>query len=368
MKKWLIKEKITFTFFVNKFSEAIGEDGMVTIKDVAERAKVSTATVSRVINSPQVVSEKRREAVLEAIKALNYHPNDIARSLLKNETKLIGVIVPDITNVFSTDVIAGISAGLQQNGYAMSLAISHNDSEKEIKLVDMMLEKRVSGIIMLGPRRMSHSAENEEFLNSAARSLPIVIIDFTTNSNMYCIRMDEAAGIHDAVKYLYDLGHRRIGFVNGPKNLISYHYKDLGYRQAMQELDLGDIADDLSVEVSDDYAGGAKGANILLCSEQVPTAIVSGGDKMAMGIYYALHSMGKKVPEDISIIGFSGSTASGYTYPPMTTVDQKPFMMGEMAAETMMAILSGKSDVDRNVIIKPGLLIRESCGPIGLKR
>lgn len=338
---------------------------MSTIKDVAKKANVSTATVSRVINSPNVVSDQRKLRVLEAIKDLNYRPNEIARSLLKNETKLIGILVPDIRNIFSADTVSGISAKLQQSGYSTTLSVSNHDADAEMELVDMMLKKRVAGIIMLGARRVSHTPEHEDFLNSVSKSIPIVIDDYTNDCNMYCVRVDEAAGVYDAVKYLYDLGHRRIGFVCGQKELATYYYKDLAYRQAMTALGLADMAEKLSVEVIDDYSGGLEGARILLSRDIKPTAIFAAGDKMGIGVYYTVNSMGLKIPDDISVVGFSGSSASGYTYPSMTTVDQKPCILGGMVASVMIDILNGKEDINRNIIVKPSMLIRNSCRLIG---
>ena len=146
---------------------------MVTIKDVAAMANVSTATVSRAINSPELVSDERREAVQRAIAALNYHPNDIARSLQKSESYIVGVLVPDITNIFTTDVISAIGTELQQHGYAMFLAISNHNPQTEQALVNLMMEKRVAGIIMLGSRRPNE--ESDRLINNAALSVPCLL-------------------------------------------------------------------------------------------------------------------------------------------------------------------------------------------------
>ena len=336
---------------------------MITIKDVAAMAKVSTATVSRAINSPELVSDERRQAVQAAIEALNYHPNDIARSLQRNKSKLVGVLVPDITNIFTTDVISAVGNELQRNGYAMFLAISNHSPQKEREIINLMIEKRVAGIIMLGSRRPDDASDR--LLDAAAVSLPIVAIDYTNNCNMYCVRMDESAGIYRAVNYLYELGHRKIAFINGPTSIVSHYYKNIGYVKAMNELGLSEKIRSLTVEVSPDYAGGAKGVDMLLGSGNMPTAIVTGGDKMAVGAYYGLFANGLHIPDDMSLIGFSGSTISGYMTPPMTTVNQKSDYLGTIAANMIMEVCSGNKDVNRNVIIEPELLIRSSCKRIG---
>lgn len=336
---------------------------MVTIKDVAAMANVSTATVSRAINSPELVSDERREAVQRAIAALNYHPNDIARSLQKSESYVVGVLVPDITNIFTTDVISAIGAELQQHGYAMFLAISNHDPQTEQALVNLMMEKRVAGIIMLGSRRPNE--ESDRLINNAALSVPIVAIDYTNNCNLYCVRMDETLGIFKAVNYLYKLGHRRIAFINGTTSIVTHYYKNIGYVNAMTQLGLEQYIQPLTVEVSPDYAGGAKGVDMLLRGSVVPTAIVTGGDKMAIGAYYGLFDNGLRLPIDMSLVGFSGSTISGYTTPPMTTIDQKSAYLGTLAANIVIDVCSGNTNVDRNVIIEPELLIRGSCRRIG---
>lgn len=332
---------------------------MVTIKDVAALAGVSIATVSRVINTPEFVSEKRKKAVLDAIANLNYHPNDIARSLQRNNSSLIGILAPSITNVFTSEIISILATNVQQEGYSTFLAISNHSPQTENNIMNLMLEKRVAGIILLGSRLITE--ENDELLDIAARTVPIVVIDYTTNCNMYCVRTDEAAGVAKAVKYLHSLGHRHIAFINGPVSLISHHYKNVGYKQAMADLGLQEIAQEYAIEVSPDHAGGAKGVSILLNNRIAPTAILTGGDTIAIGAYYGLKSHGFSIPNDISLIGFSGSTSSKYMYPPITTVDQKPSLLGTIAAHTMIDILNGKSDINRNVIIEPDLLIRKSC-------
>ncbi|GFI27621.1 HTH-type transcriptional repressor CytR [Lachnospiraceae bacterium] len=335
---------------------------MVSIKDVAQLANVSIATVSRVINSPERVSEKRRTIVLDAIKQLNYHPNDIARSLQRNESHLIGVLAPDISNLFTSEIISILSSDLEEHDYSMFLAITNHNPQKETRLVNLMLQKRVSGMILLGTRR--NTTENDSLLDDVARTIPTLMVDYTNNCNMYCVRINEAAGISDAVHYLYDLGHRKIAFVNGSPSLISHYYKEIGYKQTMEELRLTDMAQKYTVVVSPDYAGGARGANMLLNQSDPPTAIVTGGDTIAVGVYYGIAMNGLSIPNDISVIGFSGSAASQYTYPSMTTVDQKPAILGSLISTTLIDILNGKTDVNRNNILEPGLLIRDSCRKI----
>lgn len=188
-----------------------------------------------------------------------------------------------------------------------------------------------------------------------------LMVDYTNNCNMYCVRSDEAAGISLAIHYLYDLGHRKIAFINGSSSLISHYYKNIGYVQAMEELHLADMVQKYTVEVSPDYAGGAQGTNILLNSPDPPTAIVTGGDTIAIGVYYGITLNGLSIPQDISVIGFSGSAASQYTSPPMTTVNQKPEMLGSLLSETLINILNNETDINRNIILKPELLIRNSC-------
>ena len=335
---------------------------MSSIIDVAKLANVSTATVSRVLNSPDVVSEKAKEAVRAAIKQLNYKPNDMARSLQRGNSNLIGLLAPTIINIFTAETVSILSDLFQEYGYNIFLAITNHSLEKERALINLMHEKKVCGIIILGTRKSSD--ENNKFLDDTALSIPTIIVDYTNCKNLYSIHMNEELGIAKAVRYLYDIGHRKIGFINGTVSLISHYYKNIGYHNEMNRLHLEQYANTHSIEISPDYAGGNRGAEILLNCSDIPTAIVTGGDTIATGVYYSIMSRGLKIPDDISVIGFSGSNSSRFTYPPMTTVNQNPNMLSNLVFNTMIDILHNNPNVNKSIVISPDLLIRDSCRAI----
>lgn len=332
---------------------------MVTIKDVAERAGVSVVTVSRAINHPEIVSEKRAQRIQKAIDDLGYTPNAAARSLVIKSTKVIGVLLPDINNIYLPSVVSTLTDELEKRGYTIFLCTTGGTREKEARIIRIMQEKRVDGMILLGTRPIE--AESH-VLEQAARSIPVVILDYTTNCNMYCVRADEAAGMELAVKHLVTLGHSKIALINGEKNFTTNFYKQIGYETALRNSGIG-LRPEYIIASSPYYDGGIEGTEQLLNLPDPPTAIVTAGDQIAMGAYYAAQRRGYRIPQDISIVGFSGSPTSAYIYPPLTTVNQHGPESACQAALLLVKIIEGREISDRNIIITPSLIVRESCAP-----
>lgn len=330
---------------------------MVTIREVAKEANVSVVTVSRVLNHPEMVSEKRRERVMETVRKLGYFPNDAARSLVQEKTNVIGVLIPDINNIYLASVISHMTASLEKLGYSILLCVTNSDSSKENRLLRLMMEKRVDGIILLGARSIGPACSELEI---AAKRIPVIILDYTSDCNMYCVRTDEALGIYKAVEYLVSLGHNRIAFINGTGNYTTNHYKQAGFEQAVERFGI-DARAEYRLSCEPYYEGGVYGANLLFDMEQPPTAILAASDQLAMGVYFAAGSRGLHIPKDISIIGFSNSQIAPFMYPPLTTVNQFGEESGEKAAKLMVDILSAQEIKDRNIILEPEIVIRESC-------
>ena len=330
---------------------------MVTIREVAEEAKVSVVTVSRVLNHPDMVSEKKRECVMDAIKKLGYFPNDAARSLVQEKTNVIGVLIPDINNIYIASVIPRLSASLEKFGYSILLCVTNSDSVKEGRLIRLMMEKRVDGMILLGARSIGPVRSD---LEMAAKRIPVIVLDYTSDCNMYCVRTDEALGIYKAVKYLVGLGHRRIAFINGMGNYTTNHYKQAGFEQAAERFGI-DARPEYILACEPYYEGGVYGANILLDMPEPPTAILTASDQLAMGVYFAAGSKGLRIPRDVSVMGFSDSQIAPFLYPPLTTVSQFGEESSEKAAKLMADILAGHEIEDRNIILEPEVVVRKSC-------
>lgn len=331
---------------------------MTTIYDIAVEARVSTATVSRVLNNPELVAEKTRLKVQSAIERLHYAPNALARELVTKNTNLIGLLIPDIANSFSPAIVDSVMAELEKNGYHIFLSITDADPEKELSCIDLMLKKRVEGIILLGARLLG-APSNARIAALAQQGNPVVVVDYFDDEDaVCCVRCDEQAGAALAVEHLLGLGHRSIALVNGQEELTTYHYKRLGYESALAGAGLAPRGD-FCVNVPSYFEGGYEAAQQLLDLPDPPTALFVGGEQMGVGVYRAIASRGLRVGEDVSVIGFSGSPLSQAVYPALSTISQRAREMGALAAQKMLSLIAGEEA--KSEVLAPVLLRRDSC-------
>jgi len=334
---------------------------MITIRDIAREAHVSVATVSRVLNNPQLVNEERRLRVLQVIGERNYYPNEVARGLITKLTKSIGLFVTDVENTFFTALIKGVTDGLYASGIDIYLCITGNDLDREMRYMDNMLKKRTDCALLIGTR--PRDAKNNEMILAMAEAMPVVMVfEYMPDVGIYSIRTDEINWARQAVKYLIGLGHRRIGFINGDRNHSTYYQKQLGYEVALAEEGIG-RQDRYCVRVSPYEAGGYEGAQALLSLTDPPTALFTASDQIALGAYRAIAAKGLRVPGDVSVIGFGGIPFAAEMSPSLTTVDQHPYEVGENAAKLVLKILHGKEIREKQTILQADLVLRDSCAP-----
>ncbi|MCI8855216.1 MAG: LacI family transcriptional regulator [Clostridiaceae bacterium] len=334
---------------------------MATIKDIAKTAHVSTATVSRVLNTPDAVSEERRRRVLQAIERLNYTPNALARELKTNRTGAVGILLPDITNTFTPTVIESFLQVMNRHGYNTLLCITNADPQLEFEYIRMMNKKRVEGFVFLGSRCFSQ--QNDDFIEHIAQKLPVIATDYLDKPSVSHIMADEEQGAYLAARHLLALGHRRIAFLNGDHTrYTTYYYKQEGFFRAVHEMS-ADLSACSLVTVQPNYLGGYEAACQLFEQPERPTAVFTAGDQIAVGVYRAAQEHGLPIPEALSVIGFSGSPISMSVYPPMTTVSQFAQETGEQAARLMLEILQNAPSAPRNLIFTPELVLRQSCAP-----
>ncbi len=334
---------------------------MATIKDIARRAGVSTATVSRVLNTPDAVSEDRRQRVLQAIEQLNYTPNALARDLKTNRTGAIGILLPDITNTFTPTVIESFLQVMNRHGYNTLLCITGADPQLELEYIRMMNKKRVEGFVFLGSR--SFCEKNDDYIEHIAQKLPVIMADYLDRPSVSHIMTDEEQGAYLATQYLLGLGHRRIAFLNGDHTRYTTHqFKRQGFLRAISEA-RASLSDCMPVTVPPNYLGGYEAACRLFALSERPTAIFAAGDQIAVGVYRAAQEHGIPIPQALSVIGFSGSPISMSVYPPLTTVSQFAQQTGEQAARLLLEILKDPQSGPRNHILAPELVLRQSCAP-----
>lgn len=336
---------------------------MISIIDVANAAGVSIATVSRVINMPQKVRPETRERVQNIISKMDYQPNALARGLIRRNTKTIGILIPDINNLFYPAVVRGIEDVLEGSSYSVLLCNTDKSIEKEKAYIKILLEKRVDGFIFVGTRPINR-AENEHIRKLGAR-LPVVLVnDEIVGAPLYTVLTDEVEGAYKAVEHLIGLGHTKIAYATGEiDEYTTYQKKFSGYKLALSQhgikLRSEYIASDLPYP-----SGGYRIAQKLMALENRPTAIFAASDQIAMGVMKAAYSEGLRIPDELSLVGYANVPISEDLFPELTTVDQYPYKTGSIVAEMMTGILEGSEPQQKKIILQPELLIRQSCREI----
>lgn len=332
---------------------------MVNIQDIARESRVSPATVSRVVNHPQLVSLKKRESVQRVIEKYKYVPNKLAVSLIKKKSGIVGLLIPVISNLFFPEVIHAIEEVLYKEGFNLFLNISEQSIEKEESALQGFRQMRVEGTIVVGSRR--RESQYIRHIIRAAEQTPIVLVnEYVKSEGIYCIYNDEFWGAYKTIKYLIESGHRNIGFINGSIIYSTFFNKLEGYKQALLEAKLS-VKDDLIVSVPrDDVENGYQGAIYLLEKNKNLDALFICSDFAAIGALRALQERGIRIPEDVSVIGYDNISISSMLHPSLSTVDQKGYELGEIAANLMKRLISGEKIANSIVKFYPKLIVRES--------
>jgi DNA-binding LacI/PurR family transcriptional regulator len=321
---------------------------------VARRARVSTATVSRVLNHTGLVKGTTRARVLKAIEELRYSPNLHARSLAGGKSRSIGVIVSNIENPFFLDIYKAVEAGAHSAGYELVMANTDYSSERLVTSVRLMIGRRVAGLAAIVSEMDSHLIEE-----LAGARVPVVFYDVGRPvRNITNIRVNYRRGMQKVISYLYSLGHRRMGFVGHHSTLapIDERVKVL--------LDATARYPDLRVHTAadaDSLEGGRLAARTLLAANPRPTAIVCVNDLTAVGALRELRDQGLRVPEDVSITGFDNVKLAQFCDPPLTTVHIPRDEIGRTICDCLMN--DERALRAHEFIIDPELVVRDSTGP-----
>lgn len=325
----------------------------ITIKDVAEKAGVSTAAVSYVLNGKEgKVSEDTLAKIMKAISELNYIPDYSARSLAGNRSNLIGVVIPQtedqkqllLENPFYSDLICGIESELRQHDYHIILS----GVEKNKGYLDLSMQRNLDGAVIMGIFQESFYDELKKV------KMPIVLIDSYINDDYFKkIRIDDELGGYMAAQYLIDCGHTNIALVTGTirkDGVVEKRY--LGYKRALQEANLF-YNHDFVFEGSVSYEYGLEAGRQIAEQEQDITAVFATSDMMAFGVINGLRERGLSVPDDISVIGFDDISLARIFIPKLTTVQQDVKLRGIEAAKYLMQVIEGKAEKDSSVTLLP---------------
>lgn len=332
----------------------------VTIKDIARLANVSVTTVSRVINNKsEGVSAETRQKILQLVEELGYKPNAIARGLVTKKTKTIGLIVPDISNPFFPDIARGVEDGAHIYGYNVFLCNTDDDLEKEIEYINALNEKYVDGIIFTGTGSIS-SSNFRHIMELIKSGIPVVMMDRRIDSDeIYGVFVDNFEGGYLAARHLVELGHRKIACITGPLKVKNARERLEGYKKALSESGI-EIDERLIYEGDYKMAGGMVGMEKLLKENEEITAVFTCNDLMAYGAYKTIRSLGRRIPDDISVVGFDDIQLSQIVEPSLTTVKQPSYDMGLAAARMLIKLVEGKKVKERVMVFKPQLVVRRS--------
>jgi DNA-binding LacI/PurR family transcriptional regulator len=328
-----------------------------TIREVAEHAGVSTATVSRVLSDQLVVSEDLAKKVRDAVTALEYRPNRTTRGLRKRPVQMVGLIVPDIQNSFFASVIGGIEPVLEASGYNLLLCNSGEDPHREMVFLTTLRAEGVAGII-LAPSRGS-SDELRQFVRIGP---PVVSVETAVERAMAdTVRMNTASGVAAAVEHLVAQGRRRIGFIGGPEFSTSTLEARKGYRQALSNSGIP-VEENLIRTGDSQLSGGYRAMRELLDLPQAPTAVLVANSQMVVGAMQAIRERGLSIPEQIALIGFDDPFWAAFLQPSLTTVAQSGGSLGAEAARLLLERIAQPRLPAREVVLETELIVRESSG------
>lgn len=330
-----------------------------TIYDVAKIAGVSPSTISRVMNTPEIVAEDTRQKVINAVKELAYIPNMMAASMPKRRTNYIGLIIPDVTNTFFSNLIRGIQDISEEHGYNVLVVNSDDSQEKEGRYLKLLYSRRVDGVIMTVAGYQEENFPEEEL--SLLKKMRIVLIDREINGlTTSIVKINNFGGAYSAVKYLLKMGHKKIMYLAGIEGTRTNQERRKAYLAALEEDNIN-----WKKEIVGNFRLDAAYQKIMYYwpelqkSNDLPTAIFAANDLMAIGALKAFVRLKVQVPKEVSIIGFDNIPFSDCTYPPLTTIAQPTYQMGQKAVETLLKLID-KKKIKKSVEFETELIERDS--------
>jgi len=330
-----------------------------TIYDVARLAGVSTATVSRALNGTGQIAPPTRAAIEAAVEQLGYRANTIARSLVTKSTQTIALLLPDIANPFYAALVSGIQQHALSHGYTMLLCTTEGDPEREEQYLSLLRAKQVDGALVDGLR-----LPPDRIAKFVKDGFPIVCLDRDVDSNSIpLVQVDNRLGGRLATEHLIGLGHSRIGHVTGAQVLGISEERLTGYKEALA--DAGISADPrFVVEGRFTEESGYEGARALLGVSPDVTAVFAANDLSALGVLNALAESGRRVPDDVSVVGFDDLRLSAFTSPPLTTIQQPAIEIAQRATELLLDLTRGKRVQRLRYLLEPKLIVRASTAPV----
>lgn len=327
----------------------------VTMHEIARQCGVSPATVSRAFRDDPRIKAETKERIRAVARELNYAPLQNRKRKSSRLSRIIALLVTDISNPFFPEIVHGVEDMAFDAGYRVSLWNTREDVEREAQYIETLKASDVDGMI-LGASRLS-----EEQVREITRTgIPCVVINRII-PDIPSVFADYEEGAYQATRYLLHLGHERIALVNGPANAQPSIWRENGFRKALQEFGK-DVEKNLISFNPPLVEGGYVATLKVLSMERPPTAILAYNDLVALGSLRALRERGLSVPGDISIVGYDDIFLSAYLDPPLTTVSQPKYTMGKLAVDMLLRLIGGEKIANKCISLRPELVVRASCG------
>jgi DNA-binding LacI/PurR family transcriptional regulator len=335
----------------------------MNIKEIADRAAVSTATVSRTLNRSNLVKPKTAEKVWRVIRELGYYPSSQARALVSGRSHMLGLIISDIVNPFFPEVVKSFEFAAIHHGYDVIVANTDYSPDRMATSVRRMIERQVDAVAILTSEIEPHLLDE-----LSRRKLPIVFLDVGKVKPLISnIRVDYGKGIREAVQHIVSLGHRRIGFISGPLTLKSAKVRRAAFLACISNCGIKD-RQRIVVEGNHKVDGGDTAMTHMLALPDPPTAVLASNDLTAIGAMRAIHRAKLRVPDDISLVGFDDIELTESTQPPLTTIRLSRSELGEKAFEALYRNLQSRAAGGEEIKLSTGLILRQSTASVNGSR
>lgn len=326
---------------------------LANIQEVAKQARVSVATVSRVLNGQNTVSEKTRKKVEEAIRKLNYEPSMLGRNLRNSESRLFLILIPSISNPFYLEIIKGIEAVAISQDYNILLCETDSNPEKENIFFDLVRKKMADGLISMDP-----TVNIETLKNLSEKHAIIQCSEYEEGSGIPYVTIDNEEASYRAVKHLIQIGHKKIALINSDEKYLYARQRKMGYLRALGEYGITLNSQYIILTQHLGFENGQYAMRKILNLHDRPTAVFAVSDLLAIGALKEINTFGLQVPSDIAVVGFDKIDFSNMTNPTLTTIAQPMHKMGTVAAKMLIDKMNGK-EVE-SIILDHELVVRES--------
>ena len=327
---------------------------MATIKDVAEAAGVSVATVSRVLNQEKVVAPETAKKVKNAIRVLDYSPNMLGNSLRKSCTKNVLVLLPTLSNQFFSKVLRGIEEVAKQDKYNVMICVTESERAAENKYLSLLKTRQTDGVIFL-----SSTLPGKE-LTKLARKYPVVqCCEYIAGADTSYVAIDNEKAGYDAVNTLIRMGYRKIAFVGASVNSVSSEDRKKGYIRALKEAGLP-LQEEYILSDSYSFKSGKRSAAKLIALSERPTAVFAVADSIALGLMRGFSEQGCRIPEDIAVIGFDDIAVASFVTPTLSTVSQPQIELGQNAMRLLLNKIRNPNCANQKMLLAHDLILRET--------